>query len=119
MFWSGEKEVVDLSGGNVATFIRICRFIWEEWLTSTISKSDELDSLHLPNEISHESQTIAIQKASSYFYKNISKEYDGDIRKRFVLNLGTTLASRLYNDLPMSYPGNNGFSLTDEEIEKD
>jgi hypothetical protein len=31
-FWCGAAEVVDLSGGDVLTFLSICQFIWDAWL---------------------------------------------------------------------------------------
>ena len=116
VYWGGEKDIVYLSGGNISTFLRICRFIWEEWTTSVVAegKTSISSLVQIPPEI----QGVAIQKASSYFFKNISKEFEGDFRKRFILYLGTKIANTLYNDKAMSNPGYTGFSLTDEAIEQ-
>ena len=64
-------------------------------------------------------QAIGVFKASDYWLKKIAAEtgHSGD-RFRLVRQMGIALARDLYSDRRLNYPGHNGFSLADEELER-
>jgi len=113
--WCGSSEVVALSGGSILTFLSLCQFIWDT--------HNQLGPAEPPRDvlpaIDEVIQAIGVFKASDYWLKKIAAETgrSGD-RFRFVRQAGTALARNLYGDRKMSYPGHNGFSLADEELER-
>jgi hypothetical protein len=112
--WSGHSEVVDLSGGTILTFLSICQFIWDtQKQVGGQATRSEL------SEIETEIQAVGIFKASDYWLKKISQETgrSGD-RFRLAKQIGKVLARNLYADRQMSYPGHNGFSLADDELQR-
>jgi hypothetical protein len=114
-FWCGYHELIDLSGGNILTFLSICQFIWDtqNQLGSAARPKEDLD------RIDNVVQAIGVFKASDYWLKKISQETgrSGD-RFRLARQIGKVLTKSLYADRQMSYPGHNGFSLADDELEK-
>ena len=113
--WSGVSEIIELSGGNILTFLSICHFIWET--DNQIGRKNR--SPTDLTEIDLEVQAIGIFKASDYWLKKIKQETgrSGD-RFRMAKQIGTVLGRELYADRRMSYPGHNGFSLAEEDIER-
>ena len=112
--WAGKTEIIDLSGGNILTFLSICQFIWD-----TYNQVGHSEMLQRPlSQIDIDVQAIGIFKASSYWLKKITQETGrGGDRYRLAKQIGTVLMRDLYADRKMSYPGHNGFSLPDEELE--
>lgn len=116
MIWSGKDDILSLSGGNILAFLKICQHIWAVWLRD--SRRQE-DSLKLP-QIDPSIQSIGIHGASSSWYNQvIIRETEGNKRQRFIDKLGTFLHRGLYEDKAMSYPGGNGFSLKQSELNDD
>ena len=113
--WCGSSEVVDLSGGSILTFLSLCQFIWDTHNQLGTARAHENTLLRIDDV----TQAVGVFKASDYWLKKIAAETgrSGD-RFRFVRQVGTTLARNLYADRQMSYPGHNGFSLADEELER-
>lgn len=108
MVWYGSGDVVNLSGRNILTFLSICQFVWAELLRSL----DE-GPVSLPKSISPLIQTLGINSASEYWFRKIKAEpKGGDDRNRFANELGNVFRKKLRNDQQMSYPGQNGFSLS-------
>ncbi len=112
--WSGHSEIIDLSGGNILTFLSICQFIWDT--QNQIGRQRARSEL---SEIETEIQAVGVFKASDYWLKKIGGETgrSGD-RSRLTKQIGNAVARELYADRQMSYPGHNGFSLVDEELER-
>lgn len=110
--WSGKSEVIELSGGNILTFLNICQNIWDT--NSQLGRNSRSTGL---SRIDDDLQAIGILKASEYWLRKIQRETgrSGD-RSRFVQLLGTLLARRLHADRQMSNPGHNGFSVPDDEL---
>jgi hypothetical protein len=113
--WSGVIELIELSGGNILIFLSICQFIWDT--QSQVGRRGELRGDLA--EIEAEVQAIGVFKASDYWLKKIPQETgrSGD-RFRLARQMGSALSKALYIDRKMSYPGHNGFSLTDDELDK-
>ena len=113
--WSGVTEIIDLSGGNILTFLSICHIIWDtaNQIGPTDGSPDDL------TEIDGAIQAIGIFKASDYWLKKIKQETgrSGE-RFRMARQIGVVLGRELYADRRMSYPGHNGFSLADDELER-
>lgn len=114
MMWYGSSDISALSGRNILVFLSICQFIWAEYLRSNPEQSNEI-----PHAITPEIQNMGIHETSSYWYRKIRADPDGgDDRYRFVGAVGTDLRNHLRADRRMSYPGANGFSLSEAELEK-
>jgi len=115
MIWGGQNDVIELSGGNILVFVGICQQIWSVWLR-TLGQVNRTDK-SLP-QIPEALQAVGIQEASTYWFEKLSEETDGNKRKRFVSYVGNLMQRGLVTDLPLSYPGRNGFSVSVDELEK-
>ena len=113
--WSGDAEIVELSGGNILTFLSICQFIWDTDSQVGRTRRGETDLVLIDVDV----QAIGVFKASEYWLRKITQEtgHSGD-RYRLVKHIGTAVNRALYNDRKLSYPGFNGFSLADEDLHK-
>ena len=113
--WSGDLEIIYLSGGNILTFLSICQFIWG--VQNQLREQDGLSSDI--SEIKFDIQTIGIFKASNHWFNKITPETGkSDERLQLTRQIGKILGQKLYDDQKMSYPGHNGFSLADAELER-
>lgn len=113
--WGGADELIELSGGNVLTFLSICHMIWETNNQIGFSQKDR----SALNEIEFEVQAIGVFKASEYWLRKIGQETgrSGE-RVRLVRQIGNIMSRNLLSDRKMSYPGHNGFSIADEDLER-
>ena len=116
--WAGEDHVRALCGGHILIFVSVCQHIWDSFLRAEKGKSpdDRIDVLK--DGIPPSAQSMGIQSASNYWYNKITERPGGHFRKRFVDILGRNFQDRLLDDIAMSYPGHNGFSLENDEIER-
>lgn len=113
--WFGKEDILSLSGGNILVFLQICRSIWDV----AIRDNSEPDEIAFSKAIDEEVQGIAIREASNAWFGEITWERGGKIRKTFINFLGSFFYKKLTEDIAMSNPGNNGFSLDVEELERD
>ena len=115
MKWYGASDILALSGRNILVFLSICQFIWAEYRRSTRTTTYDRDP---PEGIAEITQDVGIHEASSYWFRKIKAEPNGgDDRHRFISVLGTALRAGLREDRRMSYPGENGFSLSERELD--
>ncbi|PTB97334.1 hypothetical protein C9994_03365 [Marivirga lumbricoides] len=114
LIWFGKDDIISLCGSNILVFLKICRSIWDVWIRDT-NYNEELDKLVT---FDPEIQSIGVIEASNSWYSDMAKEKGGKYRQSFVRYLGTYLYKTLVEDVSMSNPGHNGFSLDVEELEK-
>lgn len=115
MVWSGDKDILSLSGGNILVFLSICQLIWAEYLRSNVATTDGVPQIH-----SRILQDLGIQQASEYWFRKLRADPNGgDDRHRFVSILAGDLRNALRDDKRMSYPGTNGFSLSERDLSAD
>lgn len=112
MIWSGDADILALSGGNILVFLSICQLIWAEQLRAENSTSSgSVPAIHSPIV-----QDLGIQQASEYWYRKLRADPNGgDDRHRFVSVVAGELRTGMRDDKRMSYPGANGFSLADRD----
>lgn len=116
MVWSGDSDILTLSGGNILVFLSICQLIWAEYLRAEGGGS----LADVPEIHSQILQDLGIQQASEYWYRKLRADPNGgDDRHRFVSVLANDLRNNMRDDKRMSYPGANGFSLSDRSLEED
>ncbi len=115
LHWSGYANLIDLSGGSILAFIYLSKYIWDAWLKNNQYGVDN----NLTPTIEKEIQSMGIEKASYYWFEDISQESGGDRRKKFIRYLGNFFYEKLSSDDSMTYPGHNGFSLKKDDIESD
>jgi len=115
LMWSGEDDVLNLSGGQILVFLFLLQHIWDAWLRDKRGATES--DFRFP--IEHEVQSQGILEASIEWR---SKQIEGNNafkRKGFVDALGRHFYVKLTNDSAMSYPGANGFSVSNIELERD
>lgn len=114
--WGGAKEILELSGGSILAFLGINQFIWSTWL----QRNDRPESIRakLP-EIDVGVQSSAILRASNSWFEMIYQQSArSSERAKFVKIVGDALRNKLLGDKRMSYPGANGFSVPNEDLDQ-
>ncbi|MBG48293.1 MAG: hypothetical protein CML05_08410 [Pseudozobellia sp.] len=112
--WYGKQDILSLSGGNILAFLSISRHIWDVWIRDTKNIRDPKTLSKIDKQI----QSIGIIEASSSWYEDLSSEKGGKERKLFIHFLGSFFYKTLVEDIAMSNPGHNGFSLSIDDFEK-
>lgn len=114
--WCGEYEIIELSGGNILTFLSICQLIWDA-LLQVGERRSERDALQ--KDVDPDIQAIGIMRASDHWLKKVAQETgrSGD-RYRFIRQVGEMLSRELMQDRKISNPGHNGFSIAVQELER-
>lgn len=112
LIWSGDEEIVALSGENILAFILMCQCIWDAWLLEDARVVDR----KLNKPIDPLVQTFGILTASNSWFRRLTEGMGGHERQTFVEVLGTELYKALTTDRALSYPGWNGFSMTLEDL---
>ncbi len=115
LIWAGTDDVLGISGGNILIFLFICQQIWDVWLreNNTIDNNSSLPC------IDESSQTIGFINASEEWLKKPKEGENSSVRIQLLTTLGHHFYNELTNDLAMSYPGKNGFSLKTDDLKKD
>lgn len=119
MNWAGDSQILALSGNNILIFISMCQHIWDTFIRTQNTKLDKDEANPVLQGIPEDVQTLGILSASTHWYNKIIELPGGHQRKRFIDVLGKLFRSRLLNDSRMSYPGHNGFSLTNIDLQSD
>ncbi len=110
--YSGEGDILGLSGGNILVFLSLCQYIWDyaSQASSNRGKAPELP-------ISETIQTISVFQTARTWLDRIPSDYGrSDDRYKLIQTLGEKFATSLHNDDKMSNPGQNGISLSIEEL---
>ena len=114
--WCGDREIIGLAGGNILVFLSLNQFVWDTWLQYKGVESLATDELP---EISISAQAVGISKASQFWIEKVAAETGRSAeRLRFINIVAEALAKRLLSDNRLSNPGQNGFSITKDELEK-
>lgn len=115
LMWSGEDDVLNLSGGQILVFLFVLQHIWDAWLRDKRGAAES--DFRFP--IEHEVQSQGILEASIEWRSKQIEGHNAFERKTFVDELGKHFYVKLTNDLAMSYPGANGFSISNKDLELD
>lgn len=114
--WGGSKEILELSGGSILAFLGLNQFIWSTWLQK--NDRSEISRAELP-VIDIGVQSTAIHRASNSWFDMIFQQSGRSAeRARFIQNVGQILRHKLLSDHRLSYPGANGFSISNEELDQ-
>lgn len=116
LVWAGRKDVMALSAGNILVFVSICQQIWAAWLRS-VREQESVVPKEVPT-IEPLVQNEGIQIASEQWHDKIVELPNGHARQRFLDVVGRFFREKLLKDQTMSYPGENGFSLSIRDLEK-
>ena len=112
LVWSGEEDVLSLSGGQIVIFLFLCQHIWDAWLRDRRGAIEA--NVTFPIEPAVQSQGVL--DASIEWFGKFQEGGDSQRRKAFIETVGNRFYKRLGDDKAMSYPGANGFSLRNEEL---
>lgn len=115
LLWSGEDDVLNLCGGHLLIFLFLLQHIWDAWLRDNRSAAD--DEFRFPIDGNVQSQ--GVMEASIEWRSKQIEGPNARQRKKFVDVLGEHFYSNLINDKSMSYPGENGISISDAELENE
>jgi hypothetical protein len=114
--WSGEDEILNLSGGQILVFLFLMQHIWDAWLRD--NRGGKLDnSFDFP--IARDIQSQGVVEASQEWKSKQIEGPNARQRRVFVEAVGKHIYRSLVADKSMSYPGANGFSLRVDDLEKD
>ena len=113
--WSGEDEILNLSGGQILVFLFLLQHIWDAWLRDNRGLSMQELKFPIPPDV----QSQGVVEASQEWKTKQIEGPNARQRRIFVDAVGKHLYRRLISDKTMSYPGANGFSLRVEDLEKD
>jgi hypothetical protein len=117
--WYGRENFLSLCAGGTLIFVSVCQHVWDAFLRSQLGVSDSEQIDPTTEGIPPGIQALGITSASSYWYEKIAEQSGGGERRRFIDFLGSHFYLSLMNDRAMSYPGHNGFSLPNLELESD
>ena len=118
LLWWGSGDVIALSAPNITVFLHICHKVWDLFLNEEQLKPEsERQNLLQSGPIREELQAAGIQSASKEWHDKLGEQPGGDVRRRFIDQLGRQLREQLRDDLAMSYPGADGFSLLRDDLE--
>ena len=115
LLWSGEDDVLSLGGGQILVFLFLIQHIWDAWLRDR--RGDDVDDLNFP--IRFEVQSQGVLEASIEWRQKQTEGPNAKQRKAFVDALGAHFYRMMTEDKTMSYPGANGISLENNEIQSD
>jgi hypothetical protein len=113
----GYKDILSLSGDNILVFASICRQIWECWIRTLRQGEYAVDQLAHPFERLRQEE--GIRSASSIWHDAVAASPRGNTIQRLLDTIGLRLNRQLIEDERMSYPGANGFSLSDRDLASD
>ncbi len=113
LIWAGQSDLVGLSGGNILVFLFLCQHVWDAWLRDTRGMDSALRTLPVRPEV----QSQGIWEASDEWFRKQPEGLDATRRRSFIRTLGQYFYTELTNDKSMSYPGRNGFSVNNDELE--
>lgn len=112
VIYSGEDDILGLSGGNILLFLSLCQYIWD--YASQASSRNEGEP-EIP--ISASTQTIGVFQTARTWLDRIPSDYGrSDDRYKLIQLLGEKFATVLHDDLKMSNPGQNGISFSIEDL---
>jgi len=115
----GRKDILDLSGGNILVFASICQHIWERWIRFLVNPKNRGAHWEDNLPIERKLQNDGILAASNTWHRKISEEtWIGDTLLAFMDEMGSWLRQKLNGDGAMSYPGGNGISLANRDLNK-
>lgn len=114
--YSGVDEICDLSGGNILTFVSINHHIWNEYVKFLqVSGRQE----HGLPTIGVDLQSGGVFEASRRAFEKISEESGrSNERTRFLKEAARVMRQKVMADKNLSYPGANGFSIKDSELDE-
>ncbi len=118
LLWWGSDDVIALSAPNITVFLHLCHAVWDLFLKAERLKPEQKrQNLLEEGGIRKDLQAAGIQSASRQWHDKLGEQPGGDLRRRFIDQVGRKLREQLRDDLPMRYPGANGFSLRRDELE--
>lgn len=115
LLWSGEDDVLNLCGGHLLIFLFLLQHIWDAWLRDNRSAADDAFTFPIDGDV----QSQGVMEASIEWRSKQIEGPNARQRKKFVDVLGEHFYSNLINDKSMSYPGENGISISDVELENE
>lgn len=113
LMWSGEDDILGLCGGHLLIFLFLLQHIWDAWLRDKRGLVDGIFKFPVDEYV----QSQGIMEASIEWR---SKQIEGTNalqRKTFVDTLGEHFYKSLIEDKAMSYPGANGISVANADLD--
>jgi hypothetical protein len=110
--YSGEDNILGLTGGNILLFLSLCQYIWD-YASQASSRNDGQPELPIAAPI----QTIGVFQTARTWLDRIPSDYGrSDDRYKLIQLLGEKFSTILHADPKMSNPGQNGISLSIEDL---
>lgn len=113
LMWSGEEDILNLSGGQILIFLFLLQHVWDAWLRDNRGVSDGNYNFPIEGDV----QSQGIMEASIEWRSKQIEGPNARQRKKFIDILGEHFYARLIDDRSMSYPGENGISISDADLD--
>jgi hypothetical protein len=114
LLWSGEDDILGLSGGQIIVFLFLLQHVWDAWLRDRRQGSADQWSFPIDDVI----QSQGVLEASGEWKSKLIEGSNSLKRKQFVDLVGERMYRNLVDDRAMSYPGANGFSVSVLDLEE-
>jgi hypothetical protein len=111
--WSGEDDILNLCGGHLLIFLFLLQHIWDAWLRDKRGVAGGGFKFPIENDV----QSQGVMEASIEWRSKQIEGPNARQRKMFVDILGEHFYSSLIDDKAMSYPGANGISISDLDLD--
>lgn len=115
LMWSGEDDILNLSGGQILIFLFLLQHIWDAWLRDKRGVTDGEFKFPIEGDV----QSQGVMEASIEWRSKQIEGPNARQRKKFVDVLGEHFYSSLIDDRSMSYPGANGISISDADLDSE
>ncbi len=115
LLWSGEDDLLTLCGSHLLIFLFLLQHIWDAWLRDNRGVADTEFTFPIDGNV----QSQGVMEASIEWRSKQIEGPNARQRKKFVDMLGEHFYSTMINDKSMSYPGKNGISIADIELENE
>lgn len=111
--WSGEEDVLNLCGGHLLIFLFLLQHIWDAWLRDKRGVADGEFKFPIEGDV----QSQGVMEASIEWRSKQIEGLNARQRKKFADVLGEHFYSSMIDDKSMSYPGANGISISDVDLD--
>lgn len=116
MIWQGKDDLIGLSGGNILVFLFLCQHIWDTWLRMNRNELESLKDKGVPS-FDLGIQSLGILNASEEWQRKPLEGMDSKRRSKFIQAIGARYYKLLTDDVSMSNPGKNGFTVSVKDLD--
>lgn len=115
--FAGKTKIMSLSVEGILLFVAVCQHIFDAQYQRDTANPSQSRADIVKDGIHPSIQSTGIHNASKNWLHRTIQAPGGTDRLRFVYKLGNSFQTALLSDRSMTYPGHNGFSIANEDLE--